>query len=465
MRRQLFIIINLLISLYFPFQSVQAHEQSTTPPVQVQLPRPHIDYGIHVAPHTSTDLAWVDHLNMNWVKVYTYEQAETFRNRKVLFRMDMSWPSDWEKFKAEVRARTSELVARGVEAVEVHNEPNLSLEWPRGPNAWEYTQMLRVAYSQIKAVAPSMVVVSAGLAPTETTLDRAAISDLEFAREMFDNGAGDYFDAFGFHPYGFNAPPEAAPASGRLNFRRSELIHNLMQRYDINKPIWITEFGWLRNPAEDGVTCSDTDPSFAGFAWLRVSGETQADFIVRAFDYADRNWPWAGPMFLWNLNWSQIPDQALNKCSHMRWFAILKKNGDPTIALNRVQTMPRRPAGDVLIQPEMTLVANSMSVEVGVGCLGVVEVGEFAVENTGYGGTFTARIEPAESVSGPSVSLSSVTAEPGDTVVVYADTTGLVPDLYVIFINVRTDLAGARVVQNLRGYITVTESFAACDTS
>jgi hypothetical protein len=170
-------------------------------------------------------------------------------------------------------------------------------------------------------------------------------------------------------------------------------------------------------------------------------------------------------MFLWNLNWSQIPDQALNKCSHMRWFAILKQNGEPTIALSRVQTMPRRPAGDVLIQPEMTLVANSMSVEVGVGCLGVVEVGEFAVENTGYGGTFTATIEPAESVAGPTVSLSSVTADPGDTIVVYADTTGLLPDLYVIFINVRTVISDTRVVQNLRGYITVSENFAACDTS
>lgn len=459
------ILAALLIYLYgvVPLVSPagQAAEPAPTPATEsALLPRPHIDYGIHVAPHTSTDLSWVDRLAMNWVKVYTYEQASQFADRYVLFRMDMNWPNDWNAFRVEVRARTQELVNRGVEAVEVHNEPNLSLEWPRGPNAWEYTQMLRVAYTEIKSVAPDMIVVSAGLAPTATTPDRQAIGDLEFAREMLENGAGQYFDVFGYHPYGYNAPPEEAPAASRLNFRRTELIYTLLQQYGLaDKPIWLTEFGWLRDPAEDGVNCSDSHPDFAGFAWLRVNGQTQADYIVRAFDYADRNWPWAGPMFLWNLNWSMIPPEALSMCSHMRWFAILKGNGDPTVALNRVAAMPRRPGS---LTPNMELVANDMTVEIGAACTGPVEVGTFDVINTGLRGTFTATIEPAQPIAGPPVTVSTDRARPGDRVTVFADATGLAPDMYVIFINIRTTISGQRVVQNLRGFVVVTDSFADC---
>ncbi len=75
------------------------------------------------------------------------------------------------------------------------------------------------------------------------------------------------------------------------------------------------------------IACSDSDPDFAGFAWLRVSGQTQADYTVRAFDWADRHWPWAGPMFLWNLNWALYPPGISPLCSHMRWFSILRQQG------------------------------------------------------------------------------------------------------------------------------------------
>ena len=228
--------------------------------------------------------------------------------------------------------------------------------------------------------------------------------------------------------------------------------------------MWLTEFGWMRDPAEDGINCLDSDPNFAGFSWLRVDGASQADYIVRAFDYADRNWAWAGPMFLWNLNWSMIPPGALNMCSHMRWFSILKQNGDPTIALNRVAAMPRRAASEFILLPEMELLAaDDMTVEVGVTCPGIVKVGQFTVENSSLTGTFTARIEPAQSTAGPPVQVSTDIAEPGDTVTVFADTTGLQPALYVIFINVRTTIAGERVAQNMRGYVVVTDSFADCD--
>ena len=481
-RFRIFNLMVLLTYLYVVGPLAQPHSQAVDEaPAPVSemalIPAPHLDYGIHVAPHTVTDMSWVGRMNMNWVKVYTYGQAEAFKlNRHVLFRMDLSMPPDWEQFKRDIQARTRELDARGVDAIEVHNEPNLSIEW-RNPNAWEYTQLLRVTYTEIKAVAPHIIVVSAGLAPTETTPDRQAISDIDFAREMFENDAGQYFDAFGYHNYGFASPPEEAPDRSLLNFRRAEIIRALMVQYGLGrKPIWITEFGWLRNPVEDGFTgCNEANPAFRGFGWLTVDGQTQADYIVRSFDYADKNWAWAGVMFLWNLNWSMIPPDALNICSHMRFFSLLKANGEPTLAMDRVIAMPRRarefipgnPNSAILIvvvepEPEMALVSDAMTVEVGVTCPAVVRVGEFDVVNVGKGGTFSATIAPAQSISGPQVTVSTEVANPGDTVTVYADTTGLDPDMYVIFINIRSELNGERVSQNMRGFVIVSESFGAC---
>ncbi len=465
----LFLTVLLTLLAHVGMGGMPRRAFATEPPyvqsIAAMIPRPHLGYGIHVAPHTSVDLGWIDRLGMDWVKVYTDTEAGYYRNKKVLFRYDLIYPGssgNWEEFKAGVRARALKLVDLGVEAVEVHNEPNLQAEWTGPPDAWQYTQMLRVVYIEIKAVAPQLIVVSGGLAPTITTPSRDAITDIDFAREMFRNDAGSYFDVFGYHPYGYNAPPEDAPNARTLNFRRTELMRELMLEFDLgSKPMWLTEFGWLRDPAEEGLNCLASDLSFAGFSWMKVSGQTQADYIARAFDYADKNWAWAGPMFLWNLNWSMLGPNVLSQCNHMRWFSILRSDGQPTLALYSVAAMPRRTVREVA---EMTLVAlDDMAVEIGYSCPAIIEVGQFQIRNTGYPGTgFDATIEPAISLSGPEVTVSPALATSDDVITVYADTTGLTPGLYVVFINVETDIGGAIVSQNIRGYVQVSDSFSAC---
>ena len=424
------------------------------------LPPPHLGYGIHVGPHTSVSPALVDQLRMDWVKLYEVGQIGMFPTKRILFRMDLPWPSNWEAFRTSVRQRAAELAALGVDAIEVHNEPNLANEWPHNPNAWEYTQMLRVAYTQIKAVNPDIIVVSGGLAPTITTADRRAINDIDFAAEMLDNGAAQWFDAFGYHPYGYNQPPEAEPDYNTLVFRRVELIRKLFEERGIyDKQIWLTEFGWLRDPAEDGVQCSDSDPNFAGFAWLRVSGQTQADYTVRAFDWADRYWPWAGPMFVWNLNWS-LYDYGTNPlCSHMRWFSILKSDGSPLLVFNRVATMTRR-TSDYL--PHLTIYAQDMTVEVNTSCPGSVMVGEFQVINTGYPGSFSATIQGVSPPDGPPLEVYPPVVKDGDTVQVFADTKNLSPGLHTVYVNVDSTIGEQAVAEMIQGYIVVTDVQGGC---
>lgn len=476
MRWRVCVFVLLVIALSSQFvvaiQQVKLVEATDKPELThrlQQIPAPHLDYGIHVAPYTTVDVSMVDSLRMPWVKLYTVDQIRQFPGKRVLFRLDVTWTSyasNPEEFRRNVQARVRELSDLGVVAIEVHNEPNLGTEWNNNPDPWQYTQVLRVVYTQIKAINPTIIVVSGGLAPTFTTPNGRSYDDLDFARVMFDNNAGDYFDVFGYHPYGYNAPPEQAPSEDLLNFRRVELIRELMREHHINKQIWLTEFGWLRDPAEDGVSCSHSDPNIVDFVWMLVDGRTQGDYIVRAFAYADRNWSWAGPTFLWNLNWSMIPPNTLHPCSHMRWFALLTGDGRPTQAFHSVAAMPRRPApwipGQIPgVGPEMVLVADDMTVEVGLNCLGWVPVGQFEITNEGSG-TFTVTIEPAVSLSGPTVEVSPEVAEIDDVVTVFADTTGLIEGLYTIYINVSTVIDERIIRQTVRGYISITDSFAAC---
>ncbi len=419
---------------------------------------PHLGYGIHVAPHTNIDLKLVEELGMDWVKIYEPDQAQGFPGRRILYRIDLKWPGDWRDFRDSVAGRARTVAALPIDAVEIGNEPNLINEWGHTPSAWEYVQLLRVAYTTIKAIKPNLIVVSAGLAPTKTTKDRGAISDLDYAKEMLENGAGQWFDAFGYHPYGYNMPPDADPTQNDLVFRRTERIRALMEKNGVFKQVWLTEFGWLRDPAEDGVKCSDADPAFTGFAWLRVSGEKQAEYLVRAFQYAHENWPWAGPMFVWNLNWQQM--NWLNPCDHVRWFSLLRLNGERTLAFRQLQAMPRF-VGDGL--PRLEVRTEGMTAEVSLACPRRTSLGKFAVLNLGYPTELEFTVQPMNGIGPFVVEVIPARARIGDTieVVVYPDKLDT-PGKYPIYINVRTVVNGRPVSQSITGYVNAGQANYLC---
>jgi hypothetical protein len=63
----------------------------------------------------------------------------------------------------------------------------------------------------------------------------------------------------------------------------------------VDKPIWITEFGW---PSIEGYGEVET----TGWEYAReVTEADQADYLRQAIALR-RDRPWLGPMFVWNLN-------------------------------------------------------------------------------------------------------------------------------------------------------------------
>jgi hypothetical protein len=187
--------------------------------------------------------------------------------------------------------------------------------------------MLKVGYEAIKAVDPYPIIISAGMAPT-TRNDDVARPDTYYIQEMYDAGAAPYFDALGAHGPGFASAPETDPAEiaqtpGLANpgdfeaknnvpeelrrvygFRHVEDVREIMVRnQDEAKKIVLLEFGWTIDPRPDSP-----------YKWHAVSQQEQADYFVRAYQYAKQNWqPWIGVMsliYVANPQWHQGDEQT-----------------------------------------------------------------------------------------------------------------------------------------------------------
>jgi hypothetical protein len=455
-------LIALLLGLLIPgtgsLQSLRHAPVLDTPVADAYSGRArHIGYGISVAPFVPSQPGMLDTMGMDWVKVYDTSQIADYPNQYILYRVDVPKnPNEYDGWERGLGNLARELTTRGVDAVEIGNELNLHIEWAGGliPDAKLAADSLCRGYRQFKAAAPEIIVVAGGLAPTITTPDRRAQTDLTFAQEMFNHGAGACFDAYGYHPYGFNQPPEADPNRHELVFRRTERMYRLLWDNGIrDKQVWITEFGWVRNPAEDHLNCA-SDPQFVDFAWMIVDKNTQADYISRAWDFADRNWPWVGPMFLWNLNWNLSPDQGLSACSHMRRFAILDNQGQPLPAFYSVQNIGKRPP--IEYRPRVGSIINGgMSKTMEAGCTGETKLGSFTVLNSGFPGHLDVEIEAANGPGRPRLWTSTNQAESRTEVDVFADASGLGPGLHMVAINLRAYGSVRMSTDVVRGWLLI----------
>lgn len=248
-------------------------------------------------------------------------------------------PKDYANFVAAVAARYK----GKVNAIEVWNEENMSFEWGgRGKklSAQQYVNLLKEAYTAIKAANPDIVVVSGAPTPTGVNDGDLAIDDLVYLQQMYDAGLKNYSDAIGQHPSGYNNPPDDwidknstgsknNKGHGSFYFRRFEQFHDVMTRYgDGDKQLYFTEFGWASSP----------NP-YPDYAYAKeVSEDQQAKYLVRAFQIAKEK-GYIGPMCVWNLNYagSAEPDDRWAK----KAFAILDPGGQPRPAYTALAAMPK----------------------------------------------------------------------------------------------------------------------------
>jgi hypothetical protein len=101
---------------------------------------------------------------------------------------------------------------------------------------------------------------------------------------MYDADAADYFDGLAVHSYGLTFSPESDPGVDLLNFRRLELLREIMiNNNDTEKKMYITETGWNDHPR-----------------WTRsVRPAQRIQYTLDALTYVEENLPYVEMMGIW----------------------------------------------------------------------------------------------------------------------------------------------------------------------
>lgn len=187
---------------------------------------------------------------------------------------------------ADFAAQFAERYQDKVHHIIIWNEPNLSLEWGYAPvDPQRYVAMMRAVYPAIKAVNPEIQVLAGALAPTLAppgTPD--GMNDLAYLQALYDDGFADYFDTLAIHAYGWYSEPDEPPAPDVINFRRAELLREIMvANGDDGKTAMITEGGWNDHPR-----------------WTRAVRPSQRiQYTIRAYELAQHDWPWLEAVCFW----------------------------------------------------------------------------------------------------------------------------------------------------------------------
>jgi len=198
------------------------------------------------------------------------------------------------------------------------NEPNLAMEWGYAtPDAAKYTALLRTAYPLIKAANPAVQVLGGALAPTlDPVGSEFGVNDLIFLQAMYDAGAAPYFDILAIHAYGWHFDPDSPPHPEAINFRRSELLREIMVRNgDGHKQAIITEGGWNDHPR-----------------WTRAVRPAQRiTYTLRAYEIAQREWAWLDALCLWvfRFPWDQN--------SYQDYYTFVRTDFEPKPIYEEVQ--------------------------------------------------------------------------------------------------------------------------------
>lgn len=201
-------------------------------------------------------------------------------------------------------------------ALEVWPEPNLLPNWrATGPDPEEYGALLVAVADAVRSAAPDVLVVAGGLAPT-TDVGVCYLSDVVFLDRLARMGALEAVDAIAIEPFGLRDGPAARPHREQLNFRRAEVLQDVLVRHGVRRPVWAVAWGWNGRPArsQGPISPHGGHPPAQAADWMR-----------EGYALARDDWPWLAETFLWHLQPTAAPEDP-------EWgFALLDPQGQPTM--------------------------------------------------------------------------------------------------------------------------------------
>lgn len=252
----------------------------------------------------------------------------------------------------------SQLLARypgQIQAIEVWNEQNIDREWStaQGISAAAYVQFLSQAYQTIKAIDPTIIVISGALSPTGVHDGVTSFDDFIYLDEALAGGLLNYADCVGAHHNGYNIGPDVAfdqagnsPEAATAIFRGPfanphhswsfkttlEVYAQKVQAIDPNKKLCVTEFGWGSSQGYDSFP--------AGFEFVQDNSlEEQAQFIVQAFQQMhDSGDVWLA--FLFNFDFG---NKGNGPTDDNVPYSLVDTSGVPRPAFGALAAMAKNP--------------------------------------------------------------------------------------------------------------------------
>ena len=212
-----------------------------------------------------------------------------------------------------------------VHALEIWNEQNLDREWAstKGLIASQYVALLSATYKAVKAIDPSIIIISGALSPTSTSNPPKWYDDYVYLAQLIQAGLLNTVDCVGAHHNGINLPPDVdwqqaplSPKGQRSKFRGPydnphhewsfkstlEEYHRQIAAAKGTQSLCVTEFGWA---SMEGIKTADGKQAPPPLGFEFAADNTLADQA----QYTDTaitemiNWGWVRLAFVWNLNY------------------------------------------------------------------------------------------------------------------------------------------------------------------
>lgn len=223
-------------------------------------------------------------------------------------------PQTYSNFVAEIVKR----YPGRVHAIEVWSAQNTDSEWASidGLSAAKYVDLLRSAYTVIKAADPGIIVISGALAPTGVNDGLTAANDFAYMQQMIEAGLLDWADCIGAQHNGYNIGPDhrydEVPQDAGAIFRgpfdnphhswsfRSTLegYANTIRSAGKTTKLCVTKFGW--------ASVEDLDGAASGVIYARDNSLTeQAEWLQMAMSNMEA-WGFIWLAFIWNLNYGPL---------------------------------------------------------------------------------------------------------------------------------------------------------------
>jgi len=192
-------------------------------------------------------------------------------------------PSNQPPLPADYAAWISVVAARykgQIPLYEIGNEQNSNGNWYPSASASAYTSLMQAGYAAIKSASPYAKVMSGGMSPT------GAISPETFLTQMYANGAKNYMDYVGYHPYSWPASPDFT--SFPPSFNELDNLKSIMNSNgDGNKRIIVSEVGWPTHTGS-GSTTEANQAIYTGRVYTKIMHESyQYVLIACIYDLVD----------------------------------------------------------------------------------------------------------------------------------------------------------------------------------